>query len=204
MKGNELVWRSLADAALRGRREWANLADLAHDAGVPVSTTHLAVQRLSEIGAVRPYGRGGLSGLNPEKIVTVLAASRRLPRDTLAKSTVAAVKAFLDDIDSTYALGGTDAAVAHLSGINAIADRGTRIVYMPTTTDTSELAAGNEVLLLAMDSRAQRQWVDGYSSLAQTYADLFALPGWQAEEFRRALYTKMFSMNDWERDAVNA
>ncbi len=199
MKGNELVWRSIADAALRGKREWANLGDLAHDAGVPVSTTHLAIQRLSEIGAIRRYGGGGLSAINPEKIVTMLAAARRLERDTLAVSTVDAVAVFLDQTDIAYALGGPDAAVEHLSGTNTIADRGTRIVYVPAGTDVRMLPAGDEVIVLAMAPRAAREWTNGYSSAAQTYADLFALPGWQAEEFRRALYTKLFSLHDWEQ-----
>ena len=34
MKGNELVWRALADRALEGQRTWRNVADLAYDARV--------------------------------------------------------------------------------------------------------------------------------------------------------------------------
>ena len=38
MKGNELVWRALADRALEGQRTWRNVADLAYEAGVPSTT----------------------------------------------------------------------------------------------------------------------------------------------------------------------
>ena len=37
------------------------------------------------------------------------------------------------------------------------------------------------------------------SLAAQTYADLFAQPGWQASEFRRALWRKHFDVDDWSQ-----
>lgn len=43
MKGNELVWRVLADRAIEGKRTWANVADLAFEAGVPSTTAYLAL-----------------------------------------------------------------------------------------------------------------------------------------------------------------
>ena len=50
-----------------------------------------------------------------------------------------------------------------------------------------------------MDAAAERSWTTGYTSLAQTYADLFAQPGWQASEFRRALWRKHFDVDDWSQ-----
>lgn len=36
MKGNKLVWRTLAEAALGGRRRWASVGELADEAGGPL------------------------------------------------------------------------------------------------------------------------------------------------------------------------
>lgn len=49
-----------------------------------------------------------------------------------------------------------------------------------------------------MDKRAMKTW-DGYSSVAQTYADLFATPGWQASEFRTALRERFVPAREWNQ-----
>lgn len=49
-----------------------------------------------------------------------------------------------------------------------------------------------------MDERAAKTWT-GYSSVAQTYADLFATPGWQASEFRKALRDRFVRDREWEQ-----
>jgi hypothetical protein len=51
-----------------------------------------------------------------------------------------------------------------------------------------------------MDRRAEREWLSGYTSFAQTYVDLFATPGWQASEFRLALHDRFLRGRDWDRD----
>jgi hypothetical protein len=195
VKGNELVWRTVIDAALLGNREWANIDDLAHAAGTPVSTAHLALRKLTSIGAVEPKPRGGVVAVNPEKALLVLAAWRNLGKDTLARTSLVAVQALLDTHQGAYALGGADAARTHLQDrghIASISAPGTRIVYITPEHDVATLPPGDEVIVLAMDSRAALQWHTGYTSAAQTYADLFALPGWQAEEYRRALHHAYF------------
>ncbi len=50
-----------------------------------------------------------------------------------------------------------------------------------------------------MDARAQRNWTTGFTSLAQTYADLLASPERPAEELRRALWSQHFSAPDWDQ-----
>ncbi|WP_168627943.1 hypothetical protein [Cryobacterium sp. BB307] len=56
--------------------------------------------------------------------------------------------------------------------------------------------------VLRMDPVAQRTWPNSYTSLAETYSDLFASSGWQAEEFRRRLWEKYFSVADWDQEAA--
>ena len=201
MKGNELVWRTIVDRALKGQRVWPNIAELAYYSGVPESTAKLALVRLTDIGAIRQNPRGGFSTINPEKVLLVFAARRSLSADLIIRSDLHAVQPLLDTAARPYALGGPDAAVIYVSrnGVNTVADPGQRIVYLPDTAEVRQLPAGDEVLVLRLDPRAELDWSNGYSSAAQTYADLFALPGWQADEFRRALHRACFEHADWEQ-----
>lgn len=198
MKGNELVWRALADRALEGQRTWRNVADLAYDAGVPSTTAYLALERLEGNGTVDRYSRGGLAVVSIDKLLTMLCAWRNLARDTLAWTTREGIDPLLDSKLGPYALGGADAANAILNG-RAVADFSEHIVYFPASVNLTDLPAGNEVRVLSMDKRAARTW-NGYSSLAQTYADLFATPGWQASEFRKALRDSFVREREWDQE----
>lgn len=190
MKSNELVWRTLADAALAGERRWANLADLAFQSGVPVTTAHLATKKLSDIGAISRYGSGGFSVASPEKLLTLLCAWRNLENDTIAWTTMQGFLQVTKQRGKTFALGGPTAAIYHLGGDNKVADFSQTLAYVQRQdVEGISLPEGDEVRVLAMDKRAWKTW-QGYSSLAQTYADLFASPGWQASEFRLALRAK--------------
>lgn len=203
MKGNELVWRTLADSALHGQRRWNSVGELADAAGVPSRTGYLALEKLIEIGAVERRSPSGIAVTNPEKVLTLLAAWRNLGRDTLAITTLEAVQPLMDTSQRPYAIGGADAAIRYLDGWNNISSKGMRLVYLPSAPVVDELPPGEEVTVLVMDKRAQRTWQDGYTSVAQTYADLFALPGWEAEEFRRALWAEYFSSPDWDQQEAS-
>lgn len=187
MKSNELVWRTLADAALKGSRRWANLADLAFQSGVPVTTAHLATKKLSDIGAISRYGGGGFSVVSPDKLLTLLSGWRNLENDTIATTTMEAFDRITRKHKLTFAFGGPTAAVHHLGGQNKVSDFSKTLAYVePKAVEEIEWPEGDELRVLGMDSRAAKTW-EGFSSLAQTYADLFASPGWQASEFRLAL-----------------
>jgi len=202
VKGNELVWRTLADAALSGQRQWRNVGDVADAAGVPSRTGYLALEKLHDIGAIESRSPGGIAVTNPEKLLTLLAAWRNLSRDTLATTTTEAAQTLMHSDERAYAIGGPDAAITYLDGWNTVSSIGTRLVYLPADAPLSGLPEGDEVRILLLDRRAAREWTSGYSSLAQTYADLFALPGWQAEEFRRALWARHFASPDWDQAAA--
>lgn len=198
MKSNELVWRTLLDAAISGTRSWTSLADLAFLSGVPVTTTHLATRRLSEIGAITQFRAGGFSVVSPYKILTLLCGWRNLSRDTMATTTKEALDQFVELGGFQIALGGKAAAAFHLGG-NNVADFSEFIAYVPEAlVQQINWPPGNQVKILQLDARAKVDW-DGYSSVAQTYADLFATPGWQASEFRLALDEKYFSGRDWDQ-----
>jgi len=139
MKNVGVVWRTLADAALEGQRDWNSIGSIADAASVAPSTTHQALGRLVDIGAIRPNSRRGYT----------------------------------------------------------VADLGRRIVYTTRPLSQGEFPDGDEVIILAQDPVAARTWRSGYASLAQTYSDLWASPGWQAADFARALKAKLFADADW-------
>ena len=199
MKNVGIVWRTLADAALDGQRDWNSISDIADAASVAPSTTHQALGRLVDIGAVRPNSRRGYTVVSPEKLLEAFAAHRNLRADTMVSTTLSAAQELLDDVEIDYALSGSTAAVHHLGGRNTVADLGRRIVYTARPLSQGEFPEGDEVIILTEDPLAARTWTSGYASLAQTYADLWASPGWQAAEFTRALKAKLFSEADWEQ-----
>ena len=63
----------------------------------------------------------------------------------------------------------------------------------------ADFPEGDEVIILAEDPLAALTWTFGYASLAQTHADLWTSPGWQAAEFTRALKVKLFANADLEQ-----
>ncbi len=201
MKQTDAVWRTLVDHALDGHREWPSTAELAWEAGVGQQLAYKALTKPIEIGAVtrhRPPA-GGFSVTDPERVLTLFAVSRSL-RGATVTTLDAAQKLTVDA--AAYAVGGTRAAVHHLDGRNTIADHGSAIVYVPTGSDLTHLPDGDSALVFTIDTSTLETWGDGYTSRAQTYADLFAQAGWQASEFRRALWRRWFSTDDWSRAEV--
>ncbi len=161
--------------------------------------------RLSgDLSILVPSARTRASGytvVSPEKLLEAFAAHRNLRADTMVSTTLPAAQAFLDDVEVDYALSGTTAAVHYLGGRNTVSDLGRRIVYTTRTLSQADFPTGEEVIILTEDPLAARTWKSGYASLAQTYADLWASPGWQAAEFTRALKATLFTEADWEQKA---
>lgn len=129
MKSVDIVRRALADSALQGQRNWTSLGDLAHVSNCSLGTAFAATRPLIEIGAVAKYQGGGLTVLDPERVVTHVAAHRSLRKDTLGSLPLGEGRAVMKDL-SQYALGGTDAAAHHLGGKYTVADHGRRILYV--------------------------------------------------------------------------
>lgn len=200
MKGNELVWRTLADKAIEGKRRWSNLSDLAFHSGVPITTTHLATRKLIDIGALSPFPSGGFSVVSPEKILTLLCAWRNLSKDAIGTTDRKTFLKLAKEKKLPVILGGPDAAIKLLGGKNKVADFSKGIVYVPPRLlKATELPIGDDLVIFGLDERAELDW-DGYTSFAQTYADLFASPGWQSAEFFLALRDKFLKNRDWNQD----
>lgn len=217
MKKNEFVWRELVDAAItRRERRWDNVDDLAFRAGVAATTASYALRRLIEIGAVHQH-HAGFTVVNPDKVLTLLCAARSIMSDALAVVTMRDqdFDRMQSWMESGLIAGGPVAAVELLGGVNTVSDYSEWIFYarddeaagiltemldqMNVQRHTGYGRNRGNVTFLVADARAGRKW-RRYTSFAQTYADLFATPGWQASEFRLALQEKYLGKRDWDQD----
>ena len=126
-------------------------------------------------------------------------AHHNLPAATMVFTTLLAAQSFLDVVEVAYALSGSSAAVHYLGGRNIVAGIGRRLVCTTRTLSQADFSAGDEVIILAKDPLAAFTWKSGHTSLAQTYAELWASPGCQAAEFTRALEAKLFAVANWEQ-----
>jgi hypothetical protein len=198
MKKNEIVWRTLSDAALNGRRGWSGLSAVADVAGVPRSTVHQAIGRLVDAGIARQENGGGITVIQAEKLIDLIAAHRNLSGDVLARTTLDAAQALIELQPARFYVGGPNAAIHYLGGRNTVATPGTRILYTPEPLD-EELPRGDDVVIVRIDRNAAEHWTDGYASPTQTYADLWNTPGWQAAEFTRAMKDSMFPAQEWDQ-----
>lgn len=194
VKETDVLLRTVVDLALTGRRSWSSVGDLAHEAGVGEKLAYKVTARVAEIGAITRHCGSGFSITDPERLLMLLSSRRTL--SAARRTDLQSAQAWLSELD-VYAVGGTRAAVHHLGGTNTIAAHAPAILYVPEGTELEGLPEGDGALVLAADARSLQSWAEGYTSRAQTYADLFAQPGWQASEFRRALWRAWFAVDDW-------
>lgn len=200
MKKNEIVWRTLADAAIRGQRHWSGLNELVSRSEVTKPTVYQALSRLFDLGVVRQERRG-FTVTQVAKLLDLIAAHRNLSRDVLARTTLQTAQALIERHPGKFVLGGPTAAIHHLGGRNTVATPGTRIIYTKAN-DLGDLPPGEDVVIVRIDQTAMDQWRDGFASPTQTYADLWNLPGWQASEFATALRRELVPDQEWDQGAI--
>jgi hypothetical protein len=174
----EIIWRHLLAGTAEGRRRYASATALARELDLPVSTTHQALERPVEIGAVTIDAVAGLRVLDPVRLLTLYCAHRRLERDVVVRVRVDAPAEEAERLVSKepgVILGGFAALIAHTTGVNRVADYNTVLVYADAPDGPCE------VVIARPD-----QWLKNYGALtpaAQAYADIFNLRGWQAARF---------------------
>jgi hypothetical protein len=185
-----VVWRHLLAEPREGRRRWPSLGALAGELELGISTAHKALARPVEIGAVRVSRLGGVEVLDPYRLLMLLAAGRRVQRDVVARRTLAVLPvAWLERAarEAGLMVGGMGGLIAHL-GSNPITSYRTVVVYGNDERFGYELAPAErdgrsvELLILQPDRWLARYGADSVP-FAHAYADVFALPGWDAARF---------------------
>lgn len=216
VKKNALIWRELVDAAvMRQERRWDSIDDLAFRAGVLSSTAYYGLRRLIDVGAIRQH-HAGFTVVNPAKVLTFLCAARSITADALASVTMdeREIGEVQLAMDGALIPGGAEAAVELLGGVNTVSDYSDRIFYvrgedasgylvetlkkMDVKQHFDRTRSRGNVSFITADARAARNWLR-HTSFGQTYADLFATPGWQASEFRLALHDRFLGERDWDQ-----
>ncbi len=194
----EVVWRHLLVGARGGQRRWPSVTALAGELGLAVSTTHRSLAHPLEIGAAGVGPIDGLQVLDPARLLMLLAAHRHVQRDVVRRAWVAVPAAEVEAAAARdeVVLGGFGAVIAHL-GANRIADYSRVLFYgdpglagLPAARE----GEGTEVWMAEPDA-----WLVRYgrvTPLAQAYADLFSMPGWQAARFIEELDPKLVAASD--------
>lgn len=194
----EVVWRHLLVGTAGGRRRWPSVTAVAEDLGMPSSTVHRSLSHPVEIDVVGISAAAGLQVLDPPRLLTLFAAHRRVQRDVITRYRVAGAATEVEQLATNGAavLGGFGAVVAHL-GVNRIADYDTVLFYgdpgLPALPPAG-LGEGTEVLVAEPDPRLARY--GRVTPIAQAYADLFSLPGWQAARFVDELDVRAVAASD--------
>ena len=195
----EVVWRHLLEGARQGHRRWPSITALSSELSAPISTVHRSLSHPTEIGAVSVTAMGGLQVLDPLRLLLLLAAHRHVQRDIVGRFHVALPASEVENLvrSPTVVLGGFGAVIAHLGGVNRIADYTTVMFYGDPDLPDLPSAPGQQgtaVLLIEPDPMLGRY--GGVTPFAQAYADLFSLPGWQAARFVEELDPRKVAASD--------
>jgi hypothetical protein len=182
----EVVWRHLLVGALEGHRRWQSVTALAGELDIPVSTAHRSLAHPAEIGAVGIGTLDGMQVLDPSRLLVLLAAHRRVSRDIVGRFRVDVPAVDVERLatGSEAVLGGFGAVVAHLHGVNPIADYSTVLFYGdPRLPELPSAASGEGTEILVAEPDGLLSRYGRVTPFCQAYADLFSLPGWQAARF---------------------
>lgn len=187
----EQVWRHLCVSAHdHDRRRWPSVSALARELNMQISTVHRALERPAEIQVVKTLPGGGLVVLDPARLLMLWAGRRRPTRDLLDRFTVPVTATDVElAVTNPSAILGGFAAVAAALGGNTIADYSTVLVYGDPQLPDLPAAADHEwpgfepaeIWILEPDPLLHRY--GRTTPLAQAWADLFNIPGWQAARF---------------------
>lgn len=188
----ERVWRHLLASGEQGRWRWPGLAALGSELGIATSTIHRALAYPTEIGAVTVEPSGGFTVSDAGRLLLYWAAHRNLRKDITRKFRTALPVLEVTRIISEAAgsesasrpappvLGGFSALVTAM-GKNTIADYTTVMVYGEPEGIPEDRAGDTEVIVLQPDPLLGNY--GRFTTLAQSWADLFNLPGWQSSRF---------------------
>jgi hypothetical protein len=187
MKEYDRVLRYLADRALHpAGRTWDSVDAVTAAVNAPRATVGRVMQHLESIGAAdRLPGSGAFEICAPERVVDLYKARWNRSQHFLGYAPEAAVTKLVSNHKAVW--GGCRAGTYHLNGIPA-AGFSELTAYLSSADDTTlnDEPFANCVTVYWWGPETIPG--TGYASLTQTVAELFATPGWQADEFYRSLY----------------
>ena len=191
MNHTEVVWRELlAREESLGLRRYANLASVAAELGLPVSTVHRALQRPVAIGAVTRRPGGGFSLVDPLRLLLLWAGHRDTAGDLVLRRDIGAAATDVErQLPEGFLLSGFGAVVARRGG-NRVSDYDRVVCYGDPADlpDAWPVAEGGSSTVLEVHTLDP--WLGRYGPvvpLCQAFVDLFNTPGWPAARFIESL-----------------
>jgi hypothetical protein len=191
MNHTEVVWRELlAREESLGLRRYANLASVAAELGLPVSTVHRALQRPMAIGAVTRRPGGGFSLVDPLRLLLLWAGHRDTAGDLVLRRDIGAAATDVErQLPEGFLLSGFGAVVARRGG-NRVSDYDRVVCYGDPADlpDAWPVAEGGSSTVLEVHTLDP--WLGRYGPvvpLCQAFVDLFNTPGWPAARFVESL-----------------
>jgi len=185
------VWRDLlAREELHGRRRYANLASVAAELELPVSTVHRALQRPTAIGAVTRWPGGGFSLVDPLRLLLLWAGHRDPVGDLALRREIGAPATEVErQLPADFLLSGFGAVVARRGG-NRVADYDRVVCYGDPAELPDAWLVGERGGSTVLEVHTPDPWLSRYGPvvpLCQAFVDLFNTPGWPAARFTESL-----------------
>ena len=191
MNHTEVVWRELlAQEELTGRRRYANLASVAAELGLPVSTVHRALQRPMAIGAVARRPGGGFSLVDPTRLLLLWAGHRDMASDRVLRRDSRAPATDVErQLPEGFLLSSFGAVVARRGG-NRVSDYDRVVCYGDPARLPAEWHVAEGRGRTVLEVHTADPWLGRYGPvvpLCQAFVDLFNTPGWPAARFIESL-----------------
>ena len=193
----EVVWRHLLVGAREGRRRWPSVTALAQELGVAVSTTHRSLAHPVEIGAVDIGPIDGMVVLDPARLLVLLAAHRHVQRDLVRHGGWPPRDRSGGGGQERHGGAGRVRGGGRPPG----GEPGRRLhgVLFYGDPKLPRLGAAPEGEGTEIWVAEPHPWLRRYgrvTPLAQAYADLFSMPGWQPARFIEQLHPKTVATCD--------
>lgn len=193
MKKTEVIWREILYQALEKQNlDPFTQQALAQSFGFSTSTVFQALKVPRQIGAIQTSGRQSRLA-STEKFLLFWGTHRRLERDIIYQTWVPENALRLESLlPSGVILGAFSAYRWHFKEAPADYDR--VYIYAPSPAQLRQRfptkgRGASQLFVLKQD-----QWLSRYGPAtpwAQTFADLWSLPTWYAQEFAQALLSRI-------------
>lgn len=187
MKKIEIIWRELLFGAIDQKNRQFTQKELAEQFGFSTSTVFQALKPLREMGAVRVTGRNFILE-DPEKLLYHWASARKLSGEIVLKGHVDLPVQEIEGLAPPQSVfGGYSAACRILSEVPADYDKvWLYVADLDQILKRYEIIDSRPNLFVLMADNFLKSYGE-FTTIAQTFVDIWNLKDWYAKEFSVAL-----------------
>ena len=192
MKKLEIIYREILHAFFSEKRQEFTQQELAEVLGLSVSTVFNALEAPRQNGAIKVTGRN-FRLTDAEKLLTYWATRRRQGRDILYETRAEGTAREREGLMPADVIFGAFSAY-RMTYQETPADYDVVLVYAASALAVKarypEKRGPSNVIVLKSDPRLAHFGL--LTPPEQTYVDLWNLPQWYAQDFRKALHERLF------------